>query len=349
MRLAIVSERLSPPYDEGIKNVAVNLVHALAQAGHQVLALTAGGQDDPEYGIRNVKSNRLLLSRGLASQIRRFQPEAVAYVPTACGTPFSFLRARILRFYGQVAPVAMVLLQPRAYSAWDRFLIRRLALDRVWVQSRRTAQVLDGLGCRTALLPPAVDVQRFAPVAPDEKAALRSQYGIPTAAVVVSHVGHLKEERNLSHIFTLQASGSYHTVVVGSTSTNQEAALSHVLREAGGTVIDTYVEHIEDIYHLSDVYLFPVEDETASIELPQSVLEAMACNLRVISTPFGGLPDAFAQGQGLFYWDGQRDLQGLAEAARSTPCVTRTLVENLTWRAAARCVVQTLEDHGAQW
>jgi glycosyltransferase involved in cell wall biosynthesis len=347
MRLVVLSERLSPPYDEGIKNVAVNLLRALQQV-HPVLALTTSGQDDVGYGIHNVQTNRLLLSTELAAEIRRFQPQAFVYLPTACGTPFSFLRARILRFYGQGAPVMMVLLQPRPYSPGKRFLVRRLVPDLVWAQSRRTAQVLDGLGCRTALLPPAVDVQRFSPVAPNEKAALRSRYGIPAAAVVVSHVGHLKEKRNLSHIVALQALGSYHTVVVGSTSTEQEVATSSALREAGGTVIDTYVEHIEDIYHLSDVYLFGVEEETGSIELPLSVLEAMACNLPVISMPFGGLPDAFTQGQGLLYWDGQRDLQTLVETACSTPCATRTLVEHLTWPAAAHCLVETLEHNGAQ-
>lgn len=229
-----------------------------------------------------------------------------------------------------------------------RFLIRHLVPDWTWVQSRRTAQLLASLGCRTALLPPAVDLERFAPLAAEEKAALRSRYGIPAEAAVVSHVGHLKEERNLFHVLEVQRSGRFHTVVVGSTSTEQEARWGNALREAGGTVIDTYMDHIEDVYHLSDIYLFLVEEETAAIEMPLSVLEALACNLRVISTPFGGLKDIFAQEQGLFYWDGRQSLQRLMDTALSVPCATRTLVENHTWRAAARYVAETLEQDGAE-
>jgi glycosyltransferase involved in cell wall biosynthesis len=363
MRLVVVSERLSPPYDEGIKNVVVNLVRVLAET-YPIMALTVGGKDDEDLGIRNVQANRLLLSPELAVKIRRYQPQAILYVPTACGTPFSFLRGQVLHLYGQGCKTALLVLQPRRYNAWGRFWVSRLVPDVVVVQSRRTARLLDSLGCHTALLPPAVDGQRFSPVSAQERQSLRSKYGIPTEATVISHVGHLKEERNLSHLLALQATGSYHAVVVGSTSTAQEAAMCSALRNAGATVIDTYIEHIEDIYHLSEVYLFLAERETAAIELPLSVLEAMACNLPVISTPFGGLPDAFPalagrstspaaagrstsdQGQGLFYWDGHQDLRSLVEAALSMPCTTRTLVEPFTWRAAARRVIQLLEKDG---
>ena len=51
----------------------------------------------------------------------------------------------------------------------------------------------------------------------------------------------------------------------------------------------SYIPEVEDIYRLSDLYLFLAESDTAAIEVPLSVLEAMACNLPVICTPFGGL------------------------------------------------------------
>jgi len=342
VRIAVFSERLRAPYDEGIKNVATHLMEALA-AEHEVLALTSQGVDDARLGLRNVDCNRLLLSGRLGGLIRRFQPQAIVYVPTACATPFALARARVLRRYGGGARTALLTLQRRRYTAWGRAWMRRLTPDLVLAHSRRTAGALAALGCHTALLPPAVDTQRFRPAATSEqKASLRARYGIPGAAQVVTHVGHLKGKRNLAQLLELQAQPGYHVVVVGSSSTEQDTALKEALRGAGVTLIDTYVERIEDIYHLSDVYLFLAEDETAAIEVPLSVLEALACNLPVVSTPFGGLPDFFAEGSGLYYWHAQTELKTLVQAAVSAPCATRGLVEARTWPAAAAALVALL-------
>jgi glycosyltransferase involved in cell wall biosynthesis len=341
VRIVVFSERLRAPYDEGIKNVAAHLIQALA-AEHEMLALTSQGVDDARLGLRNVDSNRMLLSPQLGGLIRRFQPQAIVYVPTACATPFALARARVLRHYGGGARTALLTLQPRRYTAWGRAWMRRLAPDLVLAQSRRTAGALAALGCHTALLPPAVDTQRFRAATSEEKAGLRARYGIPGAAQVVTHVGHLKGKRNLAQLLELQAQPGYHVVVVGSSSTEQDTALKEALRGAGVTLIDTYVERIKDVYYLSDAYLFLAEDETAAIEVPLSVLEALACNLPVVSTPFGGLPDFFAEGSGLHYWHAQTELKTLVQAALSAPCATRALVEARTWPAAAAALVTLL-------
>ena len=346
MRVVVFSERLRAPYDEGIKNFAVNLIGAL-RAEHEVLALTSGGANDTEHGIKNIDVNRLLLSRRLRAEISGFQPLAILYVPTACGTVFSFARARILHLYGQRAQTVLVTVQPRPYTALGRWLVGHLAPSWVMAQSRRTVDLLRSLGCRTSLLPPAVDSQRFCPASPTEKAALREKHAIPHAATVIAHVGHLEDKRGLSQLAALQAAHGYHVIVVGSTSTRQDAAVKQVLRSTQATVVDTYVPRIEDIYHLSDVYLFLAEDDTAAIELPLSILEAMACNLPVVCTPFGGLPDFFKEGAGFHYWRGQTDIVDTVSAALSAPCTTRALVESRTWPALARALLHPVQESGA--
>ncbi len=344
MRIAVFSERLRAPYDEGIKKLTVHLSHALS-AENELLVLTSDGRDDPRYGVHNIDVNRALLSARLRTAIRRFRPQAIIYVPTACATVFSFLRTRVLRSYGRHACTAMITLQPRPYTPAGRFFIRRLASSPDWVlaQSARTSHVLHNLGCRTALLPPAVDLERFRPASPLEKAELRAKYGIPASARVVTQVGHLRSKRNLEHFLAFQAARDYHTVVVASTSTPQDAGIKQTLTSAGTVVMDTYLPDIEDIYRLSDLYLFLAESGTAAIEVPLSVLEAMACNLPVVCTPFGGLRDFYAGGQGLFYWDGQTQLGDLVAMALSTESLTRTLVAPHTWAAAAQSCVRLLQ------
>ncbi len=342
MRIVAFSERLSPPFDEGIKSFSMQLIQAL-RAEHDVLALTSGGAANTDYGVADTHANRLLLSGPLRGAMRSFDPQLIVYIPTACGTVFSFLRARILRMYGRAAPSGLIALQPRPYSAAGRWWVRQLAPNCVFAQSRSTVSTLVGLGCRTALLPPAVDAQRFRPASPAAKVALRHKYGIPADATVATHVGHLKGKRNLARIASLQADARYHAVVVASSSTEQDAHLKRSLQSAGCTVIDHYVEDIADLYQLSDVYLFLAEEHTAAIEMPLSVLEAMACNLPVVCTPFGGLPDAFEPGNGLIYWQGDSPLMDCIAAALSVPCTIRALVEEHTWPTLAQTVVESLQ------
>ena len=57
--------------------------------------------------------------------------------------------------------------------------------------------------------------------------------------------------------------------------------------DSGIVIIDRYIEHIEEIYQLSDLYIFPVEFKGGSIGLPLSLLEARACGIPVLTTEFG--------------------------------------------------------------
>jgi len=355
VRILVFSERLRPPYDEGIKSLTVQLAGALG-SHHDVLKLTSTGTDDTQKAIRNVESNRLLLSRGLRRVIQDFRPEAIVYVPTACGTVFAFARARALRSHGRGAHTALIALQPRTYTAWARWGIRNLTPDLVLAQSKRTAQALALLGCRTALLPPAVEAQRFKPSSAEERAALRAKYGLPASATVLMHAGHLKGKRNLAQMLALQGMSNYHVLIAASSSTEQEASLLAAVRAVGATAITEYIPTVEDVFRLSDAYLFLPDEDTAAIEMPLSVLEAMACNLPVVSTRFGGLPDFFAEGRGLWYWDGPKtsagaEGQSLAETVRAAlarPCETRALVESRTWVAAADTLTALLtEDRDA--
>ena len=341
MRVCLFSERLRCPYDEGIKNVTVNLIRAVSRE-NEVLALTSEGEENAEVGIHDIRANRLLLNWPLERAVRDFRPEAIVYVPTASSTVFALARAQVLRLYGCDVPTALVALQPRSHSVAGGRLVRMLAPDWVLTQSSASRDALRSLGCRSTLLPPAVDSNRFRPAKAQEKADLRRRYGVPLDRQVIAHVGHLRNPRNLTFFQTLRSLGNYHGLVVASTSTPQNATLRNALLNAGTTVVDTFVPTIEDIYRMSDVYLFLTGFRGAAIEMPLSVLEAMACNLVVISTRFGGLPDYFPSGRGLFYCDGETNLGDLLREASAVEAATRDVIAPYTWENAATVLVSLL-------
>lgn len=129
-------------------------------------------------------------------------------------------------------------------------------------------------------------------------------------------------------------------VVVGSSSTPHDAALVAELRAGGVRVIDEPVAAIDALYRLADCYVFPAAGETSAIDLPLSVLEAMACDLPVVSTPFGALPGLFAGREGVFLGSGT-DLRALCGAARALGhrAGTRQLVAAWGWDNLARTLL----------
>ncbi len=339
MRICVFSERMAEPFDEGIKNYVLHLARELAKQ-HQVLTLTAFGQTLPARGIRNVWGNRLLLSPSLAYHIARFRPDLIFYVPTACATVFSFFRSRVLKLYGLGAPAAMIALQMRSYGWLSRIMIPRLQPDVVLVQSQATLNSLREFGGQLRLLPPGIDAERFAPVTPDRRLELRARYGLDPRHYIVLHVGHLNRGRNIQSLLHLQRRPGMHVIVVGSTSTEHDIALVEELTRAGVRVIREYVPDIAEIYQLADCYVFPVNAETNSIDIPLSVLEAMACDLPVVTTRFGGLPVLFEGNQGFRYVDGPEQMVDAVEACKwLREAGTRAMVEPYSWPHIAQQLV----------
>jgi glycosyltransferase involved in cell wall biosynthesis len=350
LRVALFSERLGPPFDEGIKNVAANLLSAMIAAGHDVLGLTTGGSDVPELRLHELGGvNRLLLDRRLAGSLRRHRTGRVVYLPTASMTLAAFARARVLGMLAG-APVSLVALQPRTHGPLARRLIASLAPERVLVQSRASADRLAFLGRRVRLEPAGVDAARFRPVSAEERARLRQEYGFRPEETVILHAGHVVRNRNVAVLADLQELPGARVVLAGSQTTQQDLVLLAELRAAGVQVIDQYLPHIEQLYALADLYVFPPSpatsaEQTPAIEVPLSVLEAMACDLPLVATRFGGLPALFAECAAVRYIAHPTDAGEWRSAARLALAAgrghTRGSVQAFGWDRLARAALAT--------
>lgn len=342
MRIAILGERLAPPFDEGIKNTTVHLIEELRRE-HEVLAATRGGADLPALDLRHVEADRFF--RGVEAQrlLRDFEPEVVLYIPTACATVGAFVRARRL---GQVArrPVVLLALQPRRYGPLARRLLRRLQPACVLAGTPVMAEALQGLGVSARFLPSTgVDLETFRPIDPASRAELRARYGLPVDRRVVLHVGHIKTKRNLDWLRTL-AERETHVVVVGSSSTEQDPALIVRLQAGGVTVMTDYLPRLVELYQLADVYVFPVTEATGAVALPLSVLEALACDLPVVSTPYGALPEFFPAGPSFRYVASAGELASALRRLTSPGGSNRALAAAHSWSAVAARVAAVLTE-----
>jgi glycosyltransferase involved in cell wall biosynthesis len=336
-RVCLVAEEMAGPLDEGTRKFAHSMAYGLKEHC-EVRGLSVGGGFSSN-GIISLPQSKTFLLRGLRDQIERFQPDIVCYVPSASMTVFAFMRAWILKSYAPAAKTALVLLQPRRHTLPGRKVLSLFQPDLVLTQSERMRLYARDLGCRVAVLPPAVDLERFRPATPEERCALREKHSLPREAFIALHVGHAKAGRNVAVLSRLQPGAT--PVFVAGSSAGADGEIVRQLAMSGVRVIDTYVESIEEVYRASDCYVFPVRSADDAIEVPLSVLEAMACNLPVVSMRFGALPDLFRDGPGLRFVSNDEQLIERVQARDwMSPCETRAMVEPYSWSNAARALLE---------
>ena len=332
-RIAVISERWERNPDEGM----LVYLDRMSRFFHEQAAVQIfydQGAAPPQLSSVHVPMGRGLISAALKEELDRFGPDVIIYVPTACATLGALVRHRRLALMADV-PCALLSLQSREYP----FLIRRCVLPRLrpWrmiVLSHSAAHSYRAVGFNVVETRPGVDMERFRPSTGAERGGLRQLLGLDDDLPIALHVGHLAAYRNLEQLESLARSGHWRVVMVASTANPPDPEIRASLERAGVVVRREFVTHIENYYRAADLYVFPVCHGSGAIEFPLSVLEAMACDLRIVTTPFGALPEHFVDGGGLCYVEGNLPIGDAAMRVSNEQVATRAMLSEFTWDAA---------------
>ena len=340
-RIAFFCEDISLPLDEGFKNASAHIAGSLAGLGHEVTIYThepAGAAIPSEPLPRN----KLLRDKAFARALRAAKPDLLIYIPEAAATPMSMLRASSLRQQAGEVPITMISLQRRGYSGSGRLLLHMTGPDLVLVLSSDSLTTVARAGRSARRIPLGVDTEVFCPAEPPVRDSLRHAYGIGDEKIIL-HVGHLRPGRNLKLLERLAASGATLGLVTSS-STFADPRVREMLESSSIRLLNELVDHIADAYRVADGYAFPTVSETDAIEIPLSVLEAMATNLPVVSMAFGGLPDVLSSGGGLYLCETEEEfLASAAEMLKLEKVETRKQVLPLSWKHVAESIMTQIE------
>jgi glycosyltransferase involved in cell wall biosynthesis len=288
-------------------------------------------------------------------RMKLFGPDIVHYIPGA--SPLSFLFTRALQAYAgkETKTVTFSALNPfqspsygpyYAFSSASKRAIPLMKTDLVVVQSDQAERTYRALGCNVKYsVYSGVDLEKFRPVPSSDKEKLRLEYGVDPEKFVILHVGSVRKWRNVNHLIGIQKEADVQVILVGRSTTKNEKDVEQALRKAGVMVTNGYNPKIAEFYGLADCYVFPTTTTVGSIDVPLSILEAMACNLPVVSTRFGGLPRMFGEKGGFFYSDTANfctKIRALKEG--NIEICTRRLVRPYSWDNIANNLYAIYQD-----
>lgn len=325
MKVCIIGD-FSENLDEGLKNISHHLVNNLSNSADLQLL---------KVNIKNI------LSLSILKRIKTFHPDIIHYVPGPTNKSIVLLKS--IQMYLKYNP-RIVLSAP--YPMFSDIILKLLNFkpDYVFASSKNLKERMALLGIPSHLLPNGVDIEKFVPISDfNEKRKLREKYGIQKDRFTLLHVGHIMDNRNLE-IFT-KLSKDTQVVIVASKYIRTDYKLLKNLRNAGCIIFQGSFSNIEEFYQLSDCYLFTVKIDK-SILCPLSVMEAMSCNLPVVTTVFEGLTTFFDEGNGLIFAKKEEKLIAGIESikGKNISIATREKVEPYSWQNISREIIQVYKD-----
>lgn len=286
---------------------------------HEVLAIDAANIRKP----------------GAFAQVRRFRPEVLHYLTGPTSFSLITLRAHQAAL-GFRVPTVVTGLKP-FLGPWGRRLLRLVRPDIFLAQSRRWVESFRQAGSEIVDFPNWIRPEKFRPRSVT-KEELRRKHGLPLDRELVLHVGHIKPNRNLECLIPAQQSGRFQCVVIGSQSLSEGGGYQAEMERAGLLIRVGYVPDIQEIYQACDHYVFTAKampldrfPETRHsigvIDFPLTILESMACGLKVAATRHDAVEHFLGQPPGLRFFDGSGPdcLRALDELVAEPPVDTRVV------------------------
>ena len=335
MRIVIIGNIEGNP-DEGMKNIT-NTLYDIFSKNHSVYRT----------------SIRHILQPIKFCALKRFRPDIIHYIHGPSFKSILLLKVIKVLLLNSVKTV-MSATRP-VYRGYPKYILKYFLPDIILSQAIQYEEFLQKNGSKTVFIPNGVNCEKFNTSGSSNKISLRKKYNISSEKYIILHVGHIKTNRNLGIFLELQKLDKVQVVIIGSSDQKVNLSLKGELIKSGITVISKYIGEINELYNLADVFIFPVlnriqgnineVDRGGAIDIPLSVLEAMACNLPIITTQYGALKRLFVEVEYFRYCDDPDEILDLVREfmIKKWAVNTREMVLKYDWIKVASMIEKEYE------
>lgn len=269
MKILLIGD-FSDQYDEGLKNISKKFYHELNK--------------NNEVNIINIKKINLI---EFLLILVKFKPKVIHYFTGP--TFFSFIFLKLLKLRWVTTKTVISALHPKSPEFLKNkiywYIICSLFKPDIILYQDKKDQFA-GISEKLYYFPNGVDIEKFCPVSKQQKIDLKIKYSLDFNKYVILHVGHVIRKRNLEVFQKIQETvPNVQTLIVGGTYLNIDEKIKSNLEKSGCIIKIGYCPNIHEIYALADCYIFPVKWGN-TINIPLTVLEAMATNLPVIAIKY---------------------------------------------------------------
>ncbi len=197
------------------------------------------------------------------------------------------------------------------------------------------------------VMPLGVDTSRFVP--PKSKIEAKRLLGFSPSSMIIGYCGRLAHEKDLKTLvraFQRQrdANKDLHLMIVGGGLDELSSKFSKIR----GVKLVGPQDDVVRFYHAMDIYVLPSLTETTSL----STLEAMSCEIPVISTPVGEIKNYIKNNKnGLIFSKGDsfelsRHIQTLIADEKKRNRLGKnartTVLDKYSWESSAQSIVEKL-------
>ena len=317
----------------------------------QRILLIGDSSGRPDEGMKRIaqelgdllgSNNGMAVARASVSEVLR-NPGAfgkIDLVHYMAGPSWrSFLYASLLRRFLGCNPKTIIFFIHPTWSRLASMCLRAFKPDAAIVQSEKWARYCSRFDIVVSdELQAGVDLKKFRQVSEEQRRRIRDRIGLPADKKILLHIGHLNVRRNVLALAEFTNDADILPVVVGSTTVRASGRIVSALQRAGAKVIREYLENVEEFYQAADCYVFPTVDPHGCVQIPLSVLEALACGVPVVTTRFEGLPHYLPEGfPGLTYVDNPAAIrQGVQRVLCSGVRPDPAKLQKFSWDSIAR-------------
>ena len=143
-----------------------------------------------------------------------------------------------------------------------------------------------------------------------DKSLLRKKYGFKQKDLIISHVGHNTEGRGLDIIYRLAKLNPTTKFLLVLSKRKKHLKI----RQENIKLIQEYVSDINEIYSISDIYIFPLKKSSHAIDVPLSILEAKSFGISIIVSDQGYIREAIKDyGKGYTFYYSNKLNQNIEE------------------------------------